>query len=57
MNLFKKLLNKIKKNDKQENESWYNKNAVPYDHTATTPNGEAYLSPDSAVIGISKANQ
>ena len=53
MNIIKKLFNKFKKKDKTENECWYNNQTNTYDPKTGTPNGEAYISPDSAAIGIS----
>lgn len=53
MNIFKKLFNKFKNKDKKENESWYNDKSNTYDPKTGTPNGEAYISPESTVIGMS----
>ena len=52
MNIFKKLFSKFKKKDAKENEAWYNDKATNYDPKTGTPNGEAYVSPDSVSIGI-----
>lgn len=57
MNFFKKLFSKIKKEKKKEPECWFNNMSNNYDPKTGTPNGEAYISPDSAVVGISKSNQ
>ena len=53
MNIFKKLFAKLKKQDKKENECWYNNQTNNYDPKTGTPNGEAYISPESTVIGMS----
>lgn len=53
MNIFKKLLNKFKKKNKKENTPWYNDKSNTYDPRVGTPNGEAYISPNSVEIGIS----
>ncbi len=52
MNFLKKLLTKLKKKDKKENETWYNDQMNTYDPKVGTPNGEAYISPDSVSISI-----
>ena len=53
MNIFKKLFNKLKKKDKKEKQPWYNDKSNTYDPRVGTPNGEAYVSPESTVIGMS----
>ena len=53
MNIFKKLFSKLKKKNKKENEPWYNNKLNTYDPRVGTPNGEAYVSPESVVIGMS----
>ena len=57
MNIFKKLIEKLKKKDEKEPESWFNDKSNNYDPATGTPNGEAYIIPDSIVIGLSKSNQ
>lgn len=58
MNVFKKLFGKkIKKEEKKKEECWFNDKSNSYDPRTGTPNGEAYISPDSMVVGLSKANQ
>lgn len=57
MNIFKKLIAKLKKKDEKEPEPWYNDQSNTYDPKTGTPNGDAYISPNSIVIGISKSNQ
>lgn len=55
MKFFKKLFSKFKKKEKaKEPDTWYNNLSNDYDPKIGTPNGEAYISPDSVVIGISK---
>ena len=55
MNIFKKLFGIFKKKEKQEKkqELWFNAQSNHYDPKTGTPNGEAYISPDSIVIGLS----
>lgn len=53
MNIFKKLFSKFTKKDKNENSPWYNDKTNTYDPKTGTPNGEAYISPESTVIGMS----
>ena len=53
MNIFKKLFSKLKKKDKKEKQPWYNDKTNTYDPKVGTPNGEAYISPESTVIGMS----
>ena len=55
MNVFKKLFGKKKKKEeKQEKqELWFNAQSNHYDPKTGTPNEEAYISPDSIVIGLS----
>ena len=57
MNIFKKLFSKLKKKEKKEPEPWYNTRTNTYDPKTGTPNGEAYISPDSIAIGLAKSNQ
>ena len=52
MNIFKKLFNKIFKKSEKNNETWYNNKQINYDPSNGTPNGEAYISPDSISVGI-----
>ena len=52
MNIFRKLFSKFKKKDKKENEAWYNNQRDNYDHKTGTPNGEAYISPNSAELNV-----
>ena len=54
MNIFKKLFSKLKKKEK-EPETWYNTITNTYDPKVGTPNGEAYISPESVVIGMSNS--
>lgn len=56
MNIFKKIFGK-KKEEKKEPELWFNSESSSYDPKTGTPNGEAYISPDSINIGVSKSNQ
>lgn len=51
MNIFKKLFRKLTKKEKKT-ESWYNNLAIRHDPSTGTPNGEAYISPDSIGIGL-----
>lgn len=53
MNIFKKLLNKLFKKKEKDPETWYNNITNNYDPKTGTPNGEAYISPDSISISIS----
>lgn len=53
MNIFKKLFSKLTKQNEKENEPWYNDKRNTYDPKVGTPNGEAYISPESTVIGMS----
>ena len=39
--------------DKKEKQPWYNDKTNTYDPKVGTPNGEAYISPESTVIGMS----
>lgn len=55
MNIFKKLFSKLKSKDKKGNEPWYNDRHNDHDPKSGTPNNEAYISPDSIVVGISKS--
>lgn len=58
MNIFKKLFGKKKKVEEQEKqEPWFNDKSCHYDPKTGTPNEEAYISPDSIVIGLSDSNQ
>lgn len=64
MNIFKKIFGIFKKKEKQEQheqqeqqEPWFNDQSNHYDPKTGTPNGEAYISPDSIVVGLSKSNQ
>ena len=52
MNIFKKLFGKKKKKEEKQ-ELWFNAQSNHYDPKTGTPNEEAYLSPDSIVIGLS----
>ncbi len=52
MNFIKKLIKKIKKKDNKEPECWYNNRSNNYDPKTGTPNGEAYVSPESVSISI-----
>ena len=62
MNIFKKLFGKKNKaeQEKQEKqkkqEPWFNDQSNHYDPKTGTPNEEAYISPDSIVVGLSKSN-
>ena len=53
MNIFKKLLNKLFKKKEKDPKTWYNTITNTYDPKTGTPNGEAYISPESTVIGMS----
>ena len=54
MNIFKKLFGIFKKKEKEEKkELWFNAQSNHYDPKTGTPNQEAYISPDSIVIGLS----
>ena len=55
MNIFKKIFGIFKKKEKQEKkqEPWFNAQSNHYDPKTGTPNGEAYISPDSIVVGLS----
>lgn len=60
MNIFKRIFQKkIKKEEKEikKEECWFNNQSDSYDPKTGTPNGEAYISPNSIVIGLSKSNQ
>ena len=59
MNIFKKLFDIFKKKEKQEEkqERWFNAQSNHYDPKTGTPNEEAYISPDSIVIGLSDRNR
>ena len=63
MNIFKKLFGKKKKVEQEQQEQqeqqepWFNDQSNHYDPKTGTPNGEAYISPDSIVVGLSKSNQ
>lgn len=59
MNIFKKIFGIFKKKEKQEEkqETWFNAQSNHYDPKTGTPNEEAYLSPDSIVIGLSDRNR
>ena len=59
MNIFKKLFGIFKKKEKQEEkqELWFNAQSNHYDPKTGTPNEEAYISPDSIVIGLSDRNR
>ena len=61
MNIFKKIFRIFKKKEKQEQqeqqEPWFNDQSNHYDPKTGTPNGEAYISPNSIVVGLSKSNQ
>jgi hypothetical protein len=56
MDILKRLFGKLKKKDQKKNEPWYNDRHNNHDPKAGTPNGEAYISPDSIVVGISKSS-
>ena len=54
MNVFKKLISIFMKKEKEEKqELWFNAQSNHYDPKTGTPNEEAYISPDSIVIGLS----
>lgn len=53
MNIFKKLLAKLKKQNNDDKEPWYNDKTNTYDPKEGTPNGEAYISPNSVEIQVS----
>ena len=53
MNIFKKLFAKSKKQNNKENKTWFNDKTNTYDPKESTPNGEAYISPNSVVIQVS----
>ena len=59
MNIFKKIFGIFKKKEKQEEkqELWFNVQSNHYDPKTGTPNEEAYISPDSIVIGLSDRNR
>ena len=60
MNIFKKLFGKKKKKaakEEKKQEPWFNDKSNHYDPKTGTPNGEAYISPDSIVIGLSDSNR
>ena len=59
MNIFKKLFGKKKEKIQEEKkqELWFNAQSNHYDPKAGTPNEEAYISPDSIVIGLSDRNR
>ena len=58
MNIFRKIFGIFKKKEKEEKpELWFNDKSNHYDPKTGTPNEEAYISPDSIVVGISKSNQ
>lgn len=57
MNIFKKIFGKKKKAEQDKQEPWFNDQSNHYDPKTGTPNGEAYISPDSIVVGLSKSNQ
>ena len=58
MNIFKKIFSIFKKKEKEKKpETWFNDQSNHYDPKTGTPNEEAYISPDSIVIGVSKSNQ
>ncbi|MBR2445295.1 MAG: hypothetical protein IKB28_01360 [Clostridia bacterium] len=58
MNIFKKIFGKKKKvEEEKKQESWFNDQSNHYDPKTGTPNQEAYISPESIVIGLSKSNQ
>lgn len=57
MNIFRKLFGICKKKEKEEkNETWFNDKSSHYDPKTGTPNEEAYISPDSIVVGLSDFN-
>ncbi|MBE6676505.1 MAG: hypothetical protein E7594_06645 [Ruminococcaceae bacterium] len=59
MNIFKKIFGKKKKKVEEEKkqEPWFNDQSNHYDPKTGTPNQEAYISPESIVVGLSKSNQ
>lgn len=58
MNIFKKIFGKKKKvEEENKQEPWFNDQSNHYDSKTGTPNEEAYISPDSIVVGLSKSNQ
>lgn len=58
MNIFKKLFGKKKKvEEEKKQELWFNDQSNHYDQKTGTPNEEAYISPDSIVVGLSKSNR
>ena len=58
MNIFKKLFGKKKKvEEEKKQEQWFNDKSNHYDPKTGTPNEEAYISPDSIVVGLSKSNR
>ncbi len=57
-NIFKKIFGIFKKKEQQEQqEPWFNDKSNHYDPKTGTPNEEAYISPDSIVIGLSDSNR
>lgn len=58
MNIFKKIFGKKKKvEEEKKQEPWFNDQSNHYDSKTGTPNEEAYISPDSIVVGLSKSNR
>lgn len=60
MNIFKKIFGKKKKKaaeEEKKQEPWFNAQSNHYDPKTGTPNEEAYISPDSIVIGLSDSNR
>lgn len=62
MNIFKKLSDLFRsffsrKEEEEQEECWFNNMSNSYDPKTGTPNGEAYISPNSIEIAISKSNQ
>ena len=58
MNIFKKIFGKKKKVEEEKKpEQWFNDKSNHYDPKTGTPNEEAYISPDSIVVGLSKSNR
>ena len=55
MNFIKKLFAKLIKQNEKEDKTWYNTITNNYDPKTGTPNGEAYISPNSVEIQV--ANQ
>ena len=53
MNIFKKLFGKKKEKEQEKKEPWFNAQSNHYDPKTGTPNEEAYISPDSIVVGLS----